>query len=90
VLRKLVYIGVICLLAVLAVKSGWALHHSGLLGSCTVYAQATDGSQLEECRSGRLDGLPDLSGKGCTAQTFGRTVEYWACPAAIGSAPAGI
>ncbi len=89
-LRKVVYIGVICLVAVLVVKSGWALHRSGLLGSCTVYAQASDGSEMEECRSGKLDGLPDLSGKGCTLQTMGKAVEYWTCPAAIGSAPAGI
>ena len=89
-LRKVVYIGVICLVAVLVVKSGWALHRSGLLGSCTVYARASDGSEMEECHSGKLDGLPDLSGKGCTPQTIGRTVEYWTCPAAIGSAPAGI
>ena len=89
-LRKLIYMGVICLLAVLVVKSGWALHRSGMLGSCNVYARAPDGSEMEECRSGKLDGLPDLSGKGCTAQTVGATVEYWSCPAPIGSAPAGI
>jgi hypothetical protein len=90
-LRKIViYIAVICLLAVLAIKSPWALHHSGLLGSCSVYARASDGSEMEQCRSGKLDGLPDLSGKGCTLQTIGSAVEYWSCPTAIGSAPAGI
>jgi hypothetical protein len=89
-LRKVVYIGVICLVAVLVAKSGWALHRSGLLGSCTVYAQSSDGSEMEECRSGKLDGLPDLSGKGCTPQTIAKTVEYWSCPASIGSSPVGI
>jgi hypothetical protein len=89
-LRKVVYIGVICLVAVLVAKSGWALHRSGLLGSCTVYAHGSDGSEMEECRAGKLDGLPDLSGKGCTLQTFGKTVEWWSCPVPIGSAPAGI
>ena len=82
--------GMIVLLAFVVVKSHWALRESGMLGSCAVFAPMSDGGELEKCTSGRLDGLPDLTGKGCTAQTIAGSVEFWSCPAPIGSAPAGI
>lgn len=89
-LRRLVIAAVVCALALLALRGAWALRESGMLGRCTVAATEPDGTEQARCTAGRLDGLPDLSGKGCTRQTLGGPVEFWSCPAPIASAPAGI
>jgi hypothetical protein len=90
VLKRILISGGLVFLALLAVKNGWVLRQSGLIGSCAVYATATTGAQQEKCISGRLDGRPTLAGKGCTLQsTFGKT-QYWLCPAPVQSSPGGV
>jgi len=86
-------LGIAALLIVLAIavlRGTWALHVSGMLGSCSVFSTEPDGAQVVRCTKGRLDGYPDLSRKNCTLQTLGGSVQFWSCPAPIASAPAGI
>ena len=61
-----------------------------MLGSCSVFSTEPDGTQEVRCAKGRLDGYPDLSRKNCMLQTLGGSVQFWSCPAPIGSAPVGI
>ena len=70
-----------CIAALMAVvKDGRVLRTAGLTASCSVVAQNSDGTQVAACRAGKLEGMPDLSRRGCTDQgTSGRTV-YWRCP----------
>ena len=89
-IARILISGGVVLIALFAVKNGWVLHESGLTGTCAVYATSTTGAQEEKCLSGRLDGRPSLSGKGCLLQsTFGKA-QYWLCPAPIDSSPAGV
>lgn len=68
----------------LAVKDGRLLARAGLVGSCSAAAApAGDLGSWQACRSGRLEGRPDLSRKQCTAQGVVRAVEYWRCPTQI-------
>ena len=76
-------------MVMIAVKDGWVLRRTGLIGSCAVYANSPDGSQQERCRAGSLDGHPDLSGKGCTKNGVIAGYQYWLCPAAVASKPGG-
>jgi hypothetical protein len=73
-----------------AVKDGRILARTGLLGSCSaVAAPAGDGGAWQACRSGRLEGRPDLSRKSCTSQLVVERLEYWRCPTPIAVGFAG-
>ena len=86
-LARVLISGGVVFLALVAVKNGWILRESGLVGSCSVYATATTGVKQEKCVPGRLDGRPSLAGRGCRLQsTFGKT-QYWLCPAPGASSP---
>ena len=89
-LGKVVLAGLLIVLAMVAVKNGWVLRRSGLIGSCTVYANAAGGAQWEICGAGLLEGRPDLSRNGCTGDGFRGRFEYWYCPAGLESLPAGV
>lgn len=82
-LRTIVAVGVVILAVMVAVKDGRLTRFAGLTGSCAVYGAASDGTQVEACRPGRLEGAPDLSGHGCTAAGSAGPVEYWRCPASL-------
>jgi hypothetical protein len=90
VLVKIVVVGVVVILALGALKNGWILRRTGLIGSCSVYSTAPSGSQLELCMAGRLDGRPNLSGQGCTAQSVTGRDQYWSCPTPLASQPSGV
>ena len=80
----------ICILAVMfAIKDGRVLRSVGLTGSCTAVQARTDGSELEACRAGKLEGRPDLSARGCTSFGVRGTLEYWRCPADLRATDAG-
>jgi hypothetical protein len=70
------------------VKDGRVLRVSGLTGSCAVVQTTADGTQLESCRAGKLEGMPDLSGHGCTTMATVGGREYWKCPAPVVASPA--
>jgi hypothetical protein len=82
--------GMLVLAIMIAVKNGWVLRQSGLTGTCSVYASLPSGGQQEKCTKGRLDGLPDLSNKGCTSNGPDGSVEFWFCPAGLQSSRAGV
>jgi hypothetical protein len=70
-----------------AVKDGRVLRLTGLTGTCRVVQTSTGGQQIEACRSGKLEGAPDLTGNGCSDAGLYAGRVYWRCPAPVGSAP---
>jgi len=80
----------ICILAVMiAIKDGRVLRSSSLTGSCTAVQTRTDGSELEACQGGKLEGRPDLSHRGCISFGIRGKLEYWHCPADLQAGNAG-
>ena len=80
-LRSIVAVGV-CIFAVMVViKDGRALRMTGLAGSCSIVQTFSDSSELALCRSGKLEGRPDLSHRGCRSIRVNPASEYWLCPA---------
>ena len=78
---------VLVLAFMLAVKDGRVLSRTGLTGSCSTVQTVSDGSSWEACRSGRLEGAPDLRNRGCTSRATQGGLQYWLCPAAVESSP---
>lgn len=71
-------------LALLAtVKRERLLERAHLVGVCTTYAQAADGTEWRECFSGRLSGRPSLKLNGCTNAGAHGDAELWHCPARL-------
>jgi hypothetical protein len=81
--------GLAILALMFAVKDGRFPHVAGLTGYCTVVQTAADGSQLDACRSGRLEGAPNLSSHGCTQTGIAAGYAYWRCPAPVVASPVG-
>ena len=74
--------------AMIVIKDGRLLAQAGLLGSCSgAQAPAGQTGAWEACRPGKLEGRPDLSRRSCTRQGVVGRVEYWRCPAPVGSGP---
>jgi hypothetical protein len=67
-----------------AVKDGRMLKGTGITASCSIVQTASDGSELAACRPGKLEGLPDLTRRGCTNAGVTGTNQYWRCPATAG------
>ena len=86
--KGIIVIAVLILGVMIAVKDGRLPRAAGLTASCLVARQAGDGSQLVACRSGVLEGQPDLTRRSCTPAGRTGTYEYWRCPAGQQSAPA--
>jgi hypothetical protein len=86
--KGIIVIAVLVLAVMIAAKDGRLPRAAGLTASCQVARQASDGSQLVACRSGVLDGRPDLTKRSCTPAGTTGTYEYWRCPAGQEAAPA--
>ena len=86
--KGIIVIAVLILAVMIAAKDGRLPRAAGLTASCMVARQASDGSQLVACRSGALDGRPDLTRRSCTPAGVTGTYEYWRCPAQQQSSPA--
>jgi hypothetical protein len=82
-IKRIVIAGAVVLLAMVAIKDGRVLRAAGLTGSCSVVQTGSDGSQLDACRSGKLEGFPSLTGHGCTNAGTAGTYQYWRCPASL-------
>jgi hypothetical protein len=82
-IKRIVIAGLVVFLAMVAIKNGRVLHATGLTGSCSVVQTGADGSTLDACSSGKLEGFPSLSGHGCTNAGNAGTYEYWRCPASL-------
>ena len=80
---RIVLAGLVVVALMVGVKDGHVLRVAGLTGSCTVVQSTVDGTQLEVCKAGKLEGMPDLSRQGCTDVGIAIAREYWKCPARL-------
>jgi hypothetical protein len=85
--RGIVVIAVLVLAVMIAAKDGRLPRAAGLTASCLVARQEADGSQLVACRSGVLEGQPDLTRRSCTSTGRTGTYAYWRCPVGRRSSP---
>lgn len=88
-LLRVLVVAALALAVMVAVKNGHILRTTGLTGTCIVARTNADGTQLEACRAGKLQGQPDLSPDGCKDVGAQGPYEYWHCPAALGAQPSG-
>ena len=87
--KRIVVFAALVIALMVAVKDGRLLRSTGITASCSVVQTATDGTQLEACKAGKLEGRPDLSARSCTDEGLSGTYEYWKCPAALLESQAG-
>jgi hypothetical protein len=87
--KRIVLTASLVLVLMVAVKDGRVLRKVGLKGSCSVVQTSTDGSQLEACRAGKLEGRPDLRRHGCRDAGVAGTYQYWRCPATVAAGVSG-
>jgi hypothetical protein len=87
--KTVVVLAVLVVGVMVAVKNDHILAKSGLTAVCTVAQTAADGTQIEACRPGKLQGMPDLSTNGCKNAGVNGTYTYWRCPAPVASQPNG-
>ena len=80
-LIRIVATGACIFLLMLVIKDGRVLRTTGLTGSCTVVQTLQDSSELVACSSGKLEGRPDLSHRGCRSIGHSGKKEVWRCPA---------
>jgi hypothetical protein len=85
---RIVLAALVVVAAMAVVKDGRVLHVAGLTGSCSVVQSTPGGAQLEACRAGRLEGMPDLTRQGCTDMGTVTGRRYWRCPAPLAAAEA--
>jgi hypothetical protein len=85
--KRITFVAVLIVAGMFAVKDGRVLSGVGLTGSCRIVQTAASGEQMEACRSGKLEGAPDLSRNGCTDTGLYAGLVYWRCPAPVVSAP---
>jgi hypothetical protein len=88
-LKRVVVVAVLVLAVMVAIKDGRVLRRTGLTGSCNVVQVGTDGSALQACHAGTLEGRPDLRRQGCRDAGVTGTTEYWRCPATIAAGAHG-
>jgi hypothetical protein len=65
------------------VKRERLLERAHIVGVCTTYAQAADGTEWRQCFAGRISGRPSLKLNGCTPAGFHAKAELWHCPAQL-------
>jgi len=88
-LLRVLVVAALALAVMVGVKDGRILKTTGLTGSCIVARTNPDGTQVEACRAGKLQGQPDLSPDGCKDVGTEGPYVYWHCPAAVASQPNG-
>ena len=82
-LARVLVVAVLILGLMVAIKDGRLARSAGLTGACWTLKSSSDGSELDVCRPGKLEGRPDLSGHGCTSTGIKGRYEYWHCPAPV-------
>jgi len=86
-LVRICAVGAVIFAVMVAIKDGRVLRAAGLTGSCAIVQTASDGTQVEACRPGKLQGRPDLTRDSCKDAGRSGSVDYWRCPAAVASGP---
>ncbi len=71
------------------IRDGSLLKVGGLTGTCSTTYTSLDGTALEACRAGKLEGFPDLSKHGCTNVGERGKAEYWSCPGTLTASQVG-
>jgi hypothetical protein len=87
--KRVVFFATVVLALMIAIKDGRVLDRTGLTGTCSVVQTSADGSQLEACRAGKLEGAPDLRRQGCRDAGATGPLEYWRCPSSVVSGANG-
>jgi hypothetical protein len=59
------------------------LERAHIVGVCTMFAQAADGTEWRQCFAGRISGRPSLKLNGCTSGGMRGQAELWHCPAQL-------
>jgi hypothetical protein len=88
VARPLLVVAVLAVVAMVGLRYGW-VHVSGLSGSCAQVAQNPDGTVVEACQRGRLEGWPTLGSQSCTFVRQSGQFQYWHCPAPLVASQVG-
>jgi len=78
---RIVLTGLVLAGLMVGVRDGRVLRVAGLTGSCSVVQTSVDGTQLEACRAGKLEGMPSLTRQSCADLGLVAGQEYWKCPA---------
>jgi hypothetical protein len=79
-LIRIVAVAALIVAVMVAAKDHRLMRTTGLTAACAVVQTQSDGTLLAACHPGRLEGRPDLSGRGCIDAGIAGTVEYWRCP----------
>lgn len=88
-IKRVLAVATLVLALMVAIKDGRVLSKAGLAGSCAVVQTGADGSELEACRAGKLEGFPDLSRQGCRNAGVSGTYGYWRCPSSVAAGANG-
>jgi hypothetical protein len=88
-IKRIVAVATVVLAVMIGIKDGRVLKKSGLTGSCSVVQVGADGSQVEACRAGKLEGMPDLRRQGCKDAGESGPYDYWRCPSSVAAGANG-
>lgn len=87
-LLRIVLVTALIAAGLAVVKDTSVLDRTGLVGSCSVVESKSAGNDVwQACRSGRLQGRPNLVRKSCVSKGVVGDVEYWRCHTELGSGP---
>jgi hypothetical protein len=67
----------------ITVKDQRLLQRAHLVGSCSTFARADDGSEWRSCVPGRFSGRPGMALTSCTDVGRRGSAEVWRCPASL-------
>jgi hypothetical protein len=85
-LLRVVIVALLAVAVMVAIKDGRLLREAGLTGSCaSTVTPAGQSGYWAACKRGKLSGRPDLSRQSCVSRGLAGKVEYWRCPAPVGS-----
>ena len=86
---RIVAVGAVLIALMLAVKDQRLLQRAHLVGYCSTYAHAEDGSEWRSCIPGKISGRPSLELDSCTDWGRYGAGEIWSCPASLDKAHSG-
>jgi hypothetical protein len=87
---KPIFVVAACIFALMVVvKDGRVLKTTGLTAKCSPVSAVVEGTIVEACKPGKLEGRPDLTKRDCITAGIAGKLEYWRCPAEIQATSAG-
>ncbi len=83
-MARVLLVAAILAASMYAIAHGDLLAKARLVGACSsIVAPAGDDGTWHACRSGKLEGRPDLRKRSCARQGFAGDAELWRCPARL-------